>query len=220
MKRFVLLATLTITASAEVRILKNSARALTAPALRDGKAVRANVREVQVTLQNAASKGDVLIAMDPQSGLYWWKYQISRPELTGGSADRFLSEYVLSFTGDKAVAFTFLTPTLYVREVRGAAKDMTAVQELVLAELDRVKKPLDMWAQEQFTEVEAGRALGNDFLRPAGSASELPGPVVAAVAHTAGRWEVTLKGPNGDFAVLKLDENYKLLNVTRNIQAK
>jgi len=58
-------------------------------------------------------------------------------------------------------------------------------------------------------------SLGRDFFAKSGVAATLDPPAIKSIDHTGGQWTITLVGPNGDTAIVTLDNKYSVLAVRR-----
>ena len=110
--------------ASELSVLKDSTKSFQVVAYKGEQSFKAEAREIRVSTQSANSGGHVLMVFDPSAGSYWWRYQTSRSPLMDESSTNFLKNYRLYFSSGQAVGFTYSRPFLWIREVRGEAKNL------------------------------------------------------------------------------------------------
>jgi hypothetical protein len=182
--------------------------------LKDGKPASVESRNVMVAVRSQDGKetnAHLLVMREPQTGVYWWTYQ----EAGGGTTAAPSWEHTVYFTTDRGVSFMFETPFLLIRETQGRAATLATAQQAAIADLQRNIQALREGSLGWGREINVTARVGRDFLFLKNSASPVPQPEVEAVARLSGGWEVRLKGPNRDVAILTLDEQYEMTGVRR-----
>jgi hypothetical protein len=201
-----------------VKVLSQAVRTKQMQALKDGQPVSVEMQTVRISVglpNGKQTEAYVLMLREPKSGLYWWTYQGVAANASGGASPEPSLDYVVYFSDTKAVGFSFFTPFLAMREVQGKKPDFASIQQTATAEIEGNAQAIQDGSMQWVREVNVSSKIGRDFLFPGGSASIFPKPKVTAVNHSNDRWDITLEGPNHDFAQLTLDDRYALLNARR-----
>jgi hypothetical protein len=185
---------------------------------KEGRRVSVPAQFVKVRIHRPPSYQEemayVLMLRESLTGLYWWKFQYAAPgEATADLNDPVLDK-IICFTNDRAVGFSFWGHQLHIRDVQGRMPDFLTVQKTALAGLERFFLANDSPLMPGDRELNLLAPVGEDFFHIAGHA-EFVSAVVSAVAYANGRWNITLKGPNKDFAEVTLDEGYVVRGVRR-----
>jgi hypothetical protein len=200
--------------AASVKVVSGQGRTKQMQALKDGKPIVVEMQTIRISVgfpNGKQTDAYLFMLREPQSRLYWWTYQ---GIAAGGASSEPSLDYVLYFTDNKAGGFNFSTPRLLIREIQGQKPDFAAIQQAAIAEVERNAQAIQDGSMQWVREVNLS-SVGRDFLYLQGSASFFPQPKVTAVSHANGRWEVTLEGPNHDFAYITLDDQYTLINARR-----
>lgn len=201
-----------------VRVLSPATATKKMQALKDGQRIDVDMRTARIALTLPNGKelnAYVLMLREPQTGAYWWTYQGISANAPGDGTDAPPLDYLVYFTGDRAVGFTFSRPFLAIREIQGRKSDFTAIQQTAVAEIERNARAIQDGSMQLVLEINIASKIDSDFLSLAGSASSFPQPKVIGVSRSGGQWEVTLEGPNHDFARLTLDDKFVLLSARR-----
>lgn len=199
-----------------VRVLSQTAPA-SMKAVKDGQAVDVEKRSARIAMKLPNGKeipADVLMVREPQSGLYWWTFQRAADNAPATPTTEPALDYVLYFTGDKTVGFTFASPFLGIREVQGRLPDLATVERTAVGEIAKNASAIQDGSMQWVREINMVSHVGRDFLHLAGSAAPVD-TKVTAVSRSGGQWEVTLQGPNRDTVRVILDDKYAVVGVRR-----
>ncbi|MEO8678071.1 MAG: hypothetical protein ABI665_03440 [Vicinamibacterales bacterium] len=158
--------------------------------------------------------GYVVGVYEPKSGVFWWRYEVRNPSVLTGPIER-MKERVRFYGADaRLVSFQTNGRFLNIRESVERVNSLQAGIDSALASLKTSLGEIESGAKEWFTRVDLS-SLGHDFFLRPGNAAALDPPAVKSVSLSAGRWDVTLEGPNRDTAILTLDDKYAVVNVRR-----
>ena len=204
---------------AGVRVVAPAAPTRTVQAVKDGRQVIVEGRNVKVvlTLPNGEeNSGYLMMLREPAIGLYWWTYQ----GVSAAAQDAPPLKFIVYFTGQRAVGFAFTTPVIGVREIQGRKPDFAAVQEAAVADVQQHLLEIQRGARRWAREVPVGQRLGSDFIFNRRTDSGLPTAALVGVSLVGAQWELTLNGPNQEVARVTLDDQYRLLGVRREPAAR
>ena len=104
----------------ELQTVEGALQSKSIQVTKDGQRVQAELQNVQLTIpfpNGKIGQADIVMLHEPQSGLFWWRYQAIEPgHFASTWAEDFLSSYKVYITEDKIVVFTFSRPFVWVRE--------------------------------------------------------------------------------------------------------
>jgi hypothetical protein len=212
---FVLTAVLgTSSQVAHVRIVSGSARSKPIHLVEDGRQISLEAREVQLSISFPSGKtgaANVLMLYEPRNRFFWWTYENGQGVSPGGITDRFFSQSMIYVTEAKIVGFTG-GAFLEVRELAERRANMEDGQSSVLATIENSRGEIEGGELRGYLHVNLAKSLPSDFVHLRGNAAPLPLPKLREVSMRNGKWQVVLDGPNGDSAVVLLDDNYNVVS--------
>ncbi len=205
-----------VSQAAQVRVVDDSARTSTLAAVTSGGKSEVQVREMRasMTASGAAPKlFDVLVLYDPQSGLFWWSYRATSDQDSTNTTDDFSAASKV-FIGDGAiVVFSFYSPTLWVRQSSDRQSGLDQAQATALAGLASLGTAAGDGSAQLFKRVDLKGSLDADFFYRKNSASRFPSATLSSISRQGQQWRVVLNGPNGDRAIMVLDDQYSLVKI-------
>lgn len=198
-----------------VRVAAGSEMSARVAVVKNGGQAKVDSKGFVADVSLAPGKGesyDVLMLRDPSTGLFWWAYA-PHMESPLGVADRLLKNSVVDFTDTKVVAFSFHHPpaSLWIRESREHCANMQEGQIYALRSLDKKQGEVDLGFIKGYQIVDLWKPLGGDFVYPKSIASPSSVPALRTVTKTPDAWQVVLDGPNGDSALVSLNDKYELI---------
>src|SRR5579872_3475822 len=133
---------LALAQAANVHIVDGSARSKMVRLVKHGQRVLISAEEIQVDLgpspdPDAAVTADILMLHDPQTGLFFWRYQDSDPEHPGSIIERFETDSALYAKDDKLVEFLYLGASLWVRESTEKYSTMSDARAALMSRIAR-----------------------------------------------------------------------------------
>ncbi len=202
--------------SAQVRVAGDSVHTGTIQLPTDSGQLEVQFREFQVDAQVTTDKavhGPVLMIYESRSGLFWWIAE--PPEPKGGAAlsARFLELARAYINESNLVVFLFRAPRLGVRASSEHAGNLDEAQNRVINVLNNLHPALEDETLEWFREIDLQNALTSDFFYLRDAESPFPSATLSSVSRQNNEWKIVLHGPNGDHAIIRLDENYRFIGV-------
>jgi hypothetical protein len=176
-------------------------------------------QEADLQLSNGRTEAGYIVGVhDATSGLFWWRFEVANPTAAGGAIADVKERSRFFLTNSKIVSFFVAGGLLNVRESTERVSRLQDGMSNAVASLNASIREIEAGTKRWFTRVDLSR-LGNEFFLRSGSAA--PRPIrILSVSFSGAKWEVTLEGPDHDFARLTLDDNYQLLSVTREPPAR
>lgn len=146
-------------------------------------------------------KAKVTVLFEPRSGLYWW---------TISQKERFLKEYRPFLLKDRIVVFHFRDPKLFVEEQQGKAPTFDEAVKAVAVEIEKLLPKDAAGFINTGKEVNVTQILGIEFYLSNPPSARVRPAVLMDINRADSRWQVFLKGPNGDKATIILSEAYEI----------
>lgn len=175
--------------------------------------IKLQVKAFQATISHHDSSPevvDVLMLYSPTSRLLWWNYS---PHASSriGIKERLLENSFVYIAEQKITKFTLVTPILWIRDSEQKCLSLIECGKVVLNDLQKVSGPVEANFAEGYHTVGLGESLSHSFLYPKWTASPFPQPRLKKVRRIDAEWEVLVDGPNGDSAIIKLNDMYELI---------
>lgn len=168
--------------------------------------------QAKIDLGNGQTgKANILIVYESKSGLFWWRYILGEPGEVG-SFDHFVAHSVFSITDNKIVCFNFDARTLRVAESAFRFSSLAEGQAKVLERLESERGKVSAAKLDSLREVAIGKSLPFTFYSLNGNSNFMLGPKLREVSFANPGWQVTLDGPNGDGAIVLLNDNYEVIS--------
>ncbi len=203
----------------ELQTVEGALQSKSIQVTKDGQRVQAELQNVQLTIpfpNGKIGQADIVMLHEPQSGLFWWRYQAIEPgHFASTWAEDFLSSYKVYITEDKIVVFTFSRPFVWVRESSEHCSTLAEGQASVLATLKNKSREIQSGTIVWFHGVNVAKALGPSFLILKGSASPFPEPKIREISKRDGEWRIILDGPNKDAAEVVMSDDYQVVSAAR-----
>src|SRR5882762_2196717 len=208
---FILLATSFLTAqTAHVAEVDGSAVSKPIEFSQDGRRIRIEMKDVQGRISapsGTASVVEVLALYDPHSKLFWWTHQYGDQAHPGELARRFLAESVVYLSSTELVAFR---GGLFLR-ITPSSQPYPSLRDGLLhvfTVLDERRTKMEQeWADGSIL-VNLGKVLSPSFIHLRNSSAPFPLPKLRTVTRSGNQWRIVLDGPNGDSAIVTLNEKY------------
>jgi hypothetical protein len=182
-----------------------------------GGSIPALAAEVGADLQLPSGRIDlgVIVAVyEPKSRLFWWGYELRNPSVITSAIARLEQRSTLFLTDAKLVSFAVDGRFLSIREGTERVDSLQQGVDRAQASLQASLGELEHGTKEWFTRVDLSALGAEFFLRPARAATLEPS-AITAVVFAGGQWRVSLRGLNGETAVVTLDGAYSLVGVKR-----
>lgn len=200
--------------TAHVHIVARSAEPERVHLVQNGQKVDLQSQEAQVSVIFPTGKAgllDVLTLWDPQSKLFWWTYQFSDPAHPGGIRERFLADSAVYLMKTKLVSFR---GGIFMEVTESSERCASLGEGLahVLAVLEEKRAKVEAGDVGGSLLINLGRSLDASFVHLRGNAAPYPQPKMRQVTRVDGQWRVVLDGPNGDSAVVLLDDKYEVIS--------
>src|SRR5579863_4662634 len=167
-----------------------------------------------VELPSATQLTSVVLLRDPQTGLFWWTYQPRQSGSVGDFGESFLRTSITCTSHDEIVNWRSAAspPRLWILKSSEHFPSMSDGRAHALASLENAHGELKTRWSESFREVDLARALPPDFLLLRNSAAPARATELRKVTNKDVHWAVLLDGPNGDSAILSLNDKYELIS--------
>jgi len=198
--------------SGQVRVTKGSTQKQSRLVTKEGLSAQIEQRSFQASIAIPGSTKphqiDVVMLYDPGSGLFWWHYLLVEPGQTG-EADRFVANSTFNILGPRLVCFTFRAGSLWVGESTAHYSSLPEGQSKVMDTIRNRSGEISSGTLSVFHKVDLGRTLPFTFYELNGNSNPLIQPKLRAVSRLNGEWRLILDGPNGDSAIVQLNDKYE-----------
>jgi hypothetical protein len=169
---------------------------------------------IELTLTNRTEAGSIVGVFEPKSSAFWWVFEVTNPTVVTRPAERLKQTTRFHLDAGTLVAFTMHGRFLGVRASAERVKSLDEGMKAARASLEKSAAEVEAGTKEWFVNVDLA-SLGRDFFLKSGNAATLNPPEIKSVERAGGRWTVTLTGPNGDTAVVTLDDEYSAIAVRK-----
>ena len=178
-------------------------------------AAQAAERKADVQFPSGKTDSGFLVGVyEPKSGLFWWRYEMGNPSVPTGAVERLKARSKFYLADSRLVSLVMNARFLDVRESTERVSGLQDGMDKAAQSLNATLREIDSGTKEWFTRIDLG-SLGGDFFLRSGNAATLDPAKITSVAFSGGKWDVSIKGPNGDSVIVTLDASYKLLGTRR-----
>lgn len=194
-----------------VKLVPESVKSSTFEVQTESEKVRVERRILDVQMETANHQTvteNVLMFYDPGSKLFWWAHSLPLQH------QPVPKDAVMFLTNSKFIMFWngwISTGKMVILESSERASTMDEGQEKALRTLE-----------DRHADVEGGKflqeykhidlTLDSDFLFKKNVAN-LIGPALRAVSRVGSKWQIVEDGPNGDSAIIALNDKYEVQSV-------
>jgi len=198
--------------SAQVRIIKGSIHQQPRIVVKEALNVEIRQQSFQASVVvpggTKPSQLDVGMLYDPGSGLFWWHYLLIEPGQSG-EIDRFLTNSTFYILDTRIVCFMYRSGFLWVGESTAHFPSLAEGQSNIVDTFKTRRREISSGTLSAFRKVDIGRSLPFTFSELSGNSNPLIEPKLRAVSRVNGEWRLVLDGPNGDSAIVHLNDQYE-----------
>jgi len=180
----------------------------------DEQKIKIEMKDVQVRItapSGAVKVVEILALYDPQTKLFSWTFQHVDQASPGQLAKTFSSEAVLYRTSTELIAFHGGLYLQITASSNHAANLSEGLRQVVVG-LDEGRIKVDTDLPNGTILLNLGKELSPSFVHLRNSPAVFPLPKLRGVTKSDNRWRVVLDGPNGDSAVLILNDKYEVIS--------
>lgn len=200
------------------KVFKRAEQVRTVELAGDEQITKLEIRDIGLDLALAderTAQADVISLYDPESGLFWWKYQTADPSDRSDKIERFLKDYFIHIGADKISCFVLSTPppTLWMRESGERFETSEEAQRHLQWTLAEEGESIARDPSYGYHTINLWHHLEGNFFYPVDSASpRLAASIYKVVRHDS-TWDVVLEGSSEEKATVSLSDEFELLNV-------
>jgi hypothetical protein len=200
-----------------VQVVEGSTRSKSVHLVQGKRTINIETEEFKVKALDGSRNerlNRVLLLYQKESHLCWWNVSNAQNDESASGRpviDGLLDSSLLYVAEDEVVNVRWLPspPRLWIVKGRYCSSIQDARAQAVATLGDRQR--LRNWSSEVSRELELWRALPDDFFQLKNSASPSE-PKLRELTKSGEQWQVTLVGPNGDTAVVLLNNKFELVS--------
>ncbi len=172
-----------------------------------------------VKLEQVGGKSDkleVIALYDPDSGLFWWRYQGVADFHDCPAIDRFKERHSVYVDDEQIVGFRALTPvpSIWIWESTSQYKSAESAKGAMLRTLREKGRDLIYGQASWVRQLKLAAHIGLDFAKDERTMYGALAVKIDSVSRVGNTWQVSLLRYDGRVATLALDDDFRVTNVS------